>query len=98
MPPPSYRAGFDLVTGGESDTTQKTTMAAVSAAQTIYAASTTTSSLHVARRVLATKVLNGPDAYGRNFALALAVTQSQPYTDAVLLAGVNAAWDAMAGM
>ena len=58
---------------------------------------TATSSVHVARRALATKVLNGPESYGRDFALALVTTQTAPYTDPVILAGVNAAWDAMAG-
>lgn len=97
MPPPSYRAGYDLVVSGDADITQKTTMAAVSAAQTIWTNSSTTSSAHILRRSLATKVMNSPRTYAEDFALALVVTQSAPFTDATILAGVNAAWDAMAG-
>lgn len=97
MPPPSYRAGYDLVTSGDADLSQKATMAAISAALTQYATNTNTSTVHIARRTLATKVLQSPESYGRDFALAVVVTQSAPYTDAVLLAGVNAVWDAMAG-
>lgn len=94
-----YRAAYDQALGGEADVLQRSTMAGVRAALDVYAEAGATPG-HAARAVLATKVLNSPDSYGRMFAFVVAVTVQQgagAFTDANVLSAINASWNALAG-
>lgn len=90
----AYDQSYNDAFGGNAQLGQRTIMAVTQQALNIYASSSTTSAVHVARRALATKVLNDPAGYGQRF---LYVTALGNNSDNALDNAISNAWNAMAG-
>ena len=89
-----YRNQYDIAFGGDGDLRQRVALSIVAQAQTIYATSTASTTVNVARRALANRVLNDPAAHIDQF---LYVAALGGQTDAAVDASVTAVWNAMAG-
>ena len=97
----TYQQAFDNVIALTGTVGHRAEIAAITAAQTIYKEDPATVG-HAARAVLATAVLNNPDAYAQRFLFAVAtdptiVANGAVPTDAQILTAVTNVWNAMAG-
>ena len=97
----SYKNVFDNI-ATDANTLHQVTVAAVRAAEDIYAEDPATVG-HAARKTLATAVVNAPDTYAYRFVLACGVDPTivaagnKNLADSDVLNAIKLAWNCLAG-